>query len=227
MSVEALLRLRDRGAEEAVPQVLPLLGADDPMLRATAANVLGELGAGDPEAVERALVRALADPEAIVRSEVADALGILGFAGAAPALQRVVLDDPDATVRASAAESLGDFAQPAALAALALALRDDDEAVRGYAAGAIGRIGAPGALEDLGVRLEGESSPRVRAELLAARYRLGDASALDELIELLGTADRDTAETLLNVVEDLPAAKRDAPRFEAALARLRTGLAEP
>jgi HEAT repeat protein len=63
------------------------------------------------EAAGTALVGLLDDPEAIVRSDAADALGRLGWRPAIDALITRLRADPDPLVRASAAESLGDLGE--------------------------------------------------------------------------------------------------------------------
>jgi predicted RNA polymerase sigma factor len=71
-----------------------------------------------------------------------------------------------------------------------------------------------------------ERSPRVAAELPAASYRLGSASALPRLLGLLDAAEEDLAEAILNAVEDLANSgmrhqpEADAEAVLAAVARV-------
>lgn len=107
--------------------------------RRTAVRVLVEMR--DPETLD-ALVAALRDPEAEVRSEAARGIGGSRDTSAGDALDTVLKTDPDAGVRTAAAEGLGLMGDRASADALADALEHDpDERVRRAAAGALALMG--------------------------------------------------------------------------------------
>lgn len=158
---------------------------------------------GDPSARAEAigrLVGLLADDDAFVRSEAADALGPLGERSAVPGLIRA-LADTEPVVRASAAESLGDLADPSSMDPLIEAARADaDEAVRAYAVSSLGLLGASAdRLADLQAR---EESVWVRAEYGIARYRAGSIS-VDEVLRPLDTDDETLVLRFVNGLHDL------------------------
>lgn len=220
----ALMDLVAARAEEAVPAIVPLLGAGELTVRANAVYALGALGARHVDTAGPALLALLEDPEALLRSEAITALGILRYHPAAERIAALLEHDPDPLVRAEAAETLGDMGAFEIVAALHTALaRDPDESVRTYAANAIGLLGDPPSHAVLQECLSGEESVHVKAEILGARYRLGDTAALPPLLALLGTNDQDLIACLLNLLEDLltrrqPAAlATDAGALAAAL----------
>jgi HEAT repeat protein len=221
--VAAIHALLDHRAYEAVATIAGLLGSSDAAVRSTAAQALGYLGKQESEVAGPALLSALADPEDIVRSAAVDALGVLGYRPALAAVRDLLRNDPEPLVRAAAAETLGDLGDSQALADLELALRDADEAVRAYAAGSIGLLGSPQSLSQLQAALAAESSPSVRAELLGARYRLGAAEDLEQLLSLLETGEETPATVISNLLADLTERRMpatlatDATRLRAAL----------
>lgn len=225
--VAAALDLRSARTPEAAPAVRELLRSPDAAVRATGARVLGAIADPSDELTARALLKALDDTESLVRAEATDALGAMGHTAAAPAVRRLVNSDPDPLVRAAAAETLGDLDDRAAVPELLVALADEDESVRAYAAASLGLVDGDSVDERLTEALEADQTTRVRAELLGARYRLGVADALDNLLTMLEQADEDTMETLLIVVDDLvtrpgqshPDAD-DSNRIRAMLARV-------
>ncbi|MTJ53645.1 HEAT repeat domain-containing protein, partial [Anabaena sp. UHCC 0253] len=100
-------------------------------------------------------------------------------------------------------ETLGDLGQEEAITAIFAALVDPDESVRAYAANSIGLLGTPTLLPKLAAHIKSESSLRVKAELLGARYRLGAKEDIHLFLDLLDNADEDMATTLLNILADL------------------------
>jgi HEAT repeat protein len=201
--VTAIQQLTDLRAYVSVPTLLEILKSPSAVVRCTAAGALGRLGVKDAARVGAALLDVLSDAEVIVRAEAVDALGILGYAPAAAPIRSVLLTDPEPLVRASAAETLGDLGDVRALAELELALSDADEAVRGYAANSIGLLGKPTLVPALQAHSMSEQSPRVRAEIHGALYRLGSARDLDALLQLADTADEELAVNILNILDDL------------------------
>ncbi len=138
---------------------------------------IDELGKAGPKAraAVSALVEALGDPDAMVRSASAFTLGFIGTDAAAvvPALTKT-LDDSDKFVRSGAANGLAMFGPQSGTAVpeLTRALDDAYAPVRSAAARALGRIGPdarPAASRLLG--LLGDSDKFVRA---AAALAVGD-----------------------------------------------------
>jgi len=146
----------------AVPELLSLLAADDPEVRAWAAELVGLVGEashGD------ALIRSLRDTSADVRSRAARALGRLGSAAAADALL-AALHDRVPAVRTDAAFALGRLRDAGAVDALLSLARTDVFETARAAADALARIdpnrlrveaaaaGAGGHLREAASRLE-------------------------------------------------------------------------
>lgn len=221
--VDAIQRLLDRHVYTSVPTLVATLESPDPLVRSAAAHALGTLGAENAGPAGSALMNLLNDSEVIVRSEVVDALGVLRFAPAVEPIRRMLLNDSDPLVRASAAETLGDLDDARALPELALALGDTDEAVRAYAANSIGLLGAPQLLPQLQSYILLEHSPNVKAELHAARYRLGAREDLHALLNLLDTADEALAPNILNILEDITR-RNLPPNLPADAARIRASV---
>jgi HEAT repeat protein len=223
LQVQAIQHLLKLGAQASVPTLLETLKSPDAVVRCTAAEALAHLGAKDSGKSGAALLGLLKDPEVIVRSEAVDALGILGYAPAVDAIKALLSNDPEPLVRASAAETLGDLGDAGALPELELALGDADAAVRGYAANSIGLLGVPSMLPKLQSYLEEEQSQVVKAELYGARYRLGAAGDLGQLLKQLEAGDEKLAANIVNILNDL--SERNAPPTLAAdAARIRTAV---
>jgi|FLYL01.1.fsa_nt_gi HEAT repeat protein len=98
LAAEALMTIGSPAAQ----WVTRLLRAEEPEVRAAAAELLGLVGA---PAHGRHLIDLLDDPDPEVRVKAARALGRLGAGAAVPALRRL-LDDPIPYVRGAAARSL-------------------------------------------------------------------------------------------------------------------------
>jgi HEAT repeat protein len=222
--VGAALDLLQARSREGLPELIELTRSPDVAVRSTVARVLGVLGSRDRDPAGRALLALVGDADPLVRSEAIDALGVLRYRPAAEAV-RGALADPEPLVRASAAETAGDLGDAAVISDLERALADDDEAVRAYAANSLGRLGTSELLERLEQIDLSEQAPRVEAELLAARYRLGAEADLPRLLELLAEASEEDADAMLNAVADLalrpPAASfDDSAAVREALERL-------
>lgn len=232
--ISALQQLASQHGDETIPTILTLLNSTDPVVRSTAAQTLGHLGATFLSEIGTALMGLLGDPEVIVRSEVVDSLGFLRFGPASRRIALLLQEDPEPLVRAAAAESLGDIGDASEISALVSALEDPDEAVRGYAAASLGQFG-PALLPQLEKALKAERSPRVVIELLGAAYRLGSRHSLERLLGLVRTADEGLATPFLNLIGDLierlpsETLARDAGDLGATLTALaaRVQLARP
>nr|BFE65608.1 hypothetical protein GCM10020063_101340 [Dactylosporangium thailandense] len=188
----------------------------DPVARALAAEVLGNLGRKD---ALLPLCDLLGDPDADVRVVAARSLGRIGDAGAtqpllatlpsrrpvpahvvATALTRLgtaaqgallaALDDPRAPVRACAAEVLGLIGAVGATVRVESALRADPVVeVRVAAARTLGRLGTRTALAPLVDALEPQHPAVLRAEAAKALGELGAVSAAPALTGLLADAE--------------------------------------
>jgi HEAT repeat protein len=182
--IEALIALRERDVDAALPAILPLVDSPDSTVRERAADALGQLGRQDPDVAGQALMHLLEDAEMMVRNEAAEALGVLAYRPALDRLAQALIQDEDWVVRCSCAESLGYLDDPRAADLLLPALQDEHYPVRRYAACSLGLVGRPGILPQLTRAATTEEDYRVRAELNQARYRFGDASALPPLLAL-------------------------------------------
>ena len=201
--VAAVHSLLQQKAYSSVEVIAELLSSSDAAVRSTAAHALGFLGAQARDIAGHALMDLLADPELIVRAEVVDSLGLLQYTPARDKIESMLRNDPEPLVRASAAETLGDFGDPLALKALDSAIDDADESVRAYAANSLGLLGTSQLLPTIEKYLEKESSARVRAELLGAKYRLGAVEELGRLLDIVATVDEPPASAILNLLSDL------------------------
>lgn len=138
-------------------------------VRAHAAVALGRLG--DRRAVPP-LLKALADPDPVLRTQAAAALGRLKAGEAVPSLIGA-LQDTDAGVRQTAATALGIMGDPSAVPSLVQALQDAAEGVRARAAAALGRLGDPAARSPLARLAADDPVPQVRQAAREALDRLG------------------------------------------------------
>jgi HEAT repeat protein len=188
----------------------------DPVARALAAEVLGNLGRKD---ALLPLCDLLSDPDADVRVVAARSLGRIGDAGAtqpllatlpsrrpvpahvvATALMRLgtaaqgaltaALDDPRVPVRATAAEVLGLIGAVGATVRVESALRADPAVeVRVAAARTLGRLGTRTALAPLLDSLEEDRPAVLRAEAARALGEIGAVTAAPPLTALLADPD--------------------------------------
>jgi HEAT repeat protein len=148
----ALAGLVEIGAE-AVPGLMRLLAEGQARARKLAAFALGEIGTTGPlaEGALRALCTAASDPEAAVRVNAVEALGLLPPTAGAVAALTAAVRDAEAEVRFSATLSLARLGPDAdqAVPVLAEALWDSNRYVPGYAIEALERIGTDQAVRTL------------------------------------------------------------------------------
>ncbi|RZS89865.1 HEAT repeat protein [Motilibacter rhizosphaerae] len=183
-------RLPARTASHALlrlgPSVAPVLAAattaPSAAVRATAAEVLGRLGAVRCTAE---IAAALADPELDVRVRAARALGRLGSREALEPLVRAADATSPAALRAAAARALGEVAAPDGIAVLATLVADPSHLVAVEAAAALAAVGGPGvgALLDLA----GDGAPRDGEGALTA----GSAAYAEEALGRFALAAQD------------------------------------
>lgn len=97
-------------ADPLLPQIIDILNtSSDGYSRELAAETIGHIGRSTPEAVS-ALIKALNDPEALVRMWAARSLGVIK-APLSDSAQPLIglLTDPDSNVRQAAGQSLGEI----------------------------------------------------------------------------------------------------------------------
>lgn len=121
----------------AIPQLIALLGDNDPWVRMAAARAIGEVR--DSRATDT-LIATLSDADWRVRELAAWALNEMKERRAVAALCQLLLSDSRAEVRRAAAEALGEIASAEALPSLQHALNDAEPAVRAKASWAIAEI---------------------------------------------------------------------------------------
>ncbi|TNM67443.1 HEAT repeat domain-containing protein [Streptomyces sp. NP160] len=119
------------------------LAAPTPLVRLTAAEVLGRLGASSATRDLEDLV--LRDATDAVRARAATALGRIGAPTAASALRAATSPSSAPAVRRAAVVALGEVGDPAALRCLWGLLDDRDAHLADAAASALLALGAPGA----------------------------------------------------------------------------------
>ena len=188
-----------------LPEVSELVHEDNDV-REAAAEALGTLG--DPRAVEP-LIAALQDENSDVRRAAAEVLGEVGDSRAMEPLIATLRDEADG-VREAAAQALGEIGEPA-VGPLIAALRDEDSAVRPVAihvlgviwglpevsrladedlsvrraaAGALGELGDPRAVDALMAALQ-DRDDSVRKAAARAMGEIGDSRAVESLIRAL------------------------------------------
>jgi len=181
-AVEALVHCGSR----VVPALLEAASSDDADVRKFVVDALA--GIADPRASDR-LLALLRDADANVRAAVADALGVLGGEGVAPALLDIaVCREEDPTVRFSALRALS--ALEAEFDARALAPVLDDPILRA------------GGLELLG-RCDDEQAAAVLLKGLGSGSRSSREAAMRALLRTLSRADGARAEQLAEQMREV------------------------
>lgn len=134
----AAASLARMGQEEGVQFLFGALRSEDTILRTNAVKSLIEVQQNSA-AVEKALLAALADSNALARAAAAQILGQAGVGTAVPALLKAT-EDPVAKVRWSAALALGRIGAPTSAAHLKALLEDEDDTVAYYAEWALRQL---------------------------------------------------------------------------------------
>jgi len=166
----------------AVPWLVALLEAADPVVCQKAAEALGRSG---ERAAVPALIRLLRNDAACAWWQAAEALGAIGDGAAVPPML-AVLAEGSPNARAAAAHALGFLRDPAATEGLAEALAQDDAAVRRAAARALGQLGDTAVVPTLATALD-DPDPETRA---TAAESLGALVGKRFRASLLGSAER-------------------------------------
>lgn len=170
------------------PALLSALSAEDPGLRARAAESLGFRG--QPEAVGP-LLEAWAKPELLpeVRGAIVTALGRLGDPGALPALRDCLAGERDDRVRGGCAAALGAIGDEAALPDLFAVLEADSSVlVIAETVDALGGFSSAPAVERLAAIAAGPD-PGLAARAVAALGRTGAAAAAAPVLAALDRAE--------------------------------------
>ena len=185
LAAESLGRMGP-AAEEAVPDLIQLLGEENDFLRSTAVTALAAIGAG----AVPALIAAMNHQGPAVRSGAADALGGIG-AGATEAIPALInlLGDRDYEISHRAASALGRIGAAAVPALMQVAAKEDSR-VAGMAETAFSYLNAgPNLVHEL-ARLLGnnEEKPGVRAFAAKALGRMQEKArdAAPDLARALG-----------------------------------------
>jgi HEAT repeat protein len=123
-AIQGLPFIEDPRALEAL---LSCAGSDSPQTRAAAMRALGQ--SSRDARVTSYLLKGAEDPDSWVRYYACQALGRLGFEGAAEVITRL-LHDQAGQVRVAAVEALASFTSPVAVEALRTAAGDRDPDIR-------------------------------------------------------------------------------------------------
>ena len=146
-AVEALGKIGESAAAVAVPGLVRALRDQDNWVSAKAAEALGQMGESD-DATIAALIGSLNHLNPEVRRNAAEAIGILGAAGAAAgtglALEEAARDE-DGGVRSQAILALGTMGctSTASVEVILTGFQDADPLVRAAAVVSVGRWGEP------------------------------------------------------------------------------------
>lgn len=223
--IAALIELIKLNDKNIVPELLKmdLLSSPDENVRIETVRAFGYLGKQEIERIGPNLLEMLSESSELLRNEIVETLGLLIYPPAVELLKNILHNDPDWIVRCSAAETLGNYKNKELLPDLEQALRDEEPTVQAYAALAIGLTAQPTFLPKLDAYIAAAVTPSVKAELLAAAYRLGERTRLQELLDILLAADEETVPTLLTTFQDLterclpPTLRVDIPLLRKAL----------
>lgn len=208
---KAIIEVIDLEVDKALPIIIKLLHSPDTMVRCNAAYALGQLDIDDIETTGYSLVQLIDDPEELVRSEVIETLGVLEYQPALKGIKNALLNDSSALVRASAAEALGYLEMTKAIETLEIVLskENEDKSVKAYAANSLGLLVDKTIIPKLDDYLTKETSLQVKAELLGAKYYLGQKEALEPIFAILEQADLNLAIQVLNILTDLQERQED------------------
>jgi len=206
--VRAAEMLATLGTGVAAARLYELVDDPDPEVRSAAVRALGRIGG---PSVVPALLSALQPPRSVPRRIVAQALLRIG-AAATPELIGA-LAAPEVDVAAAAADVLGVLCvADAAPKLVEVAAGGRDPRLQRAAVAALGRIGAPTALEVAVRAVEPGNPPDLRAAGAQALGRLGHPRAIPLLMEAAGDPVDEIADRAVQALVDLGPAGREALR---------------
>jgi HEAT repeat protein len=192
---DAVATLRMRGTEDVYEAAVQLCSSDDAKSRARGLDVLGQLGAGKPDAerphlhdcVSRA-IRHLSDPDPTVVCSAAWALAHLTTKAAAAALIPLTRHEDQRVRHAVAVALYGDqCASPGAVPAVLELMQDPSNEVRDWATFALGQsvaVDSPEIRQALRSRLQ-DSYANARGEAMWGLALRKDRFGLTMLLERL------------------------------------------
>ncbi len=131
--------------DEAVRRIMTNLQSNDPFVRVSAVQALGEVG--DSETMV-ALICALKDENRYVRAYTAESLGKLHNSRAVQPLIEA-LHDQDYFVRVHVVQAMGELKDPKTVNPLLALLHGENDSIKPYAAWALGEIKDSGLLRPL------------------------------------------------------------------------------
>lgn len=191
---EAVNALRASGSRQVFDRAAAWLHSENPLERARAADILGQIGVGPgkkhafpAEACDLLLTLLVAEAHPRAAASTLIALGHIEDPRALPAIYRFVAHE-DAVLRHAVAFALGCFVKDAAsLPGLMVLMSDPDEDVRDWATfslGVWGDIDSARVREALARRL-GDDFGAVRLEAMAGLAKRKDVRVVPVLIETL------------------------------------------
>jgi HEAT repeat protein len=237
---EAVAALRADGSREVFDRAAQWLRAGEPMARARAADVLGQLGVGPQrphacpqEACDLLLDLLMQESHPRVIASAIISLGHIHDARALPIVYKFISNE-SAVVRHAAAFTLGCYSDdPASIPGLMLLMMDRDKDVRDWATFSLGVWSEQDSgliCDALAQRLD-DDFENVRLEAIAGLSRRGDIRALPALIMAL-EAQAEPAPTLIEgacalLALDAPPRHWAACDFASALRQLMHDDARP
>jgi HEAT repeat protein len=233
---EAVYELRRRGGDEVFRLAVTYSRSEEPLRRARALDVLGQLKAGqapEPAHLDESAaiaISSLNDPSPRVRESAAWALAHLGGNLAISTLIGL-RNHADPQVRHAAAFGLAGSERPDAISTLIDLTSDEDDEVRNWATFGLGNAGAeagpparlgtldsPDIRDALRRRLV-DSFPEARDEAIWGLARRGDPAALQLLLDRLTSREWTDG-------DEMAAAEILGVEYRTPVEALRTGLQE-
>lgn len=205
--LEALRQLEKDNRRDAIPAVLPLLESPDGGVRGSAALFLAKLAPLGDDVVGRRILAALSYiPDTsdfdeldnkLARVDITDALGVMLYTPAIPALQTMALANAEWMLRHSAILALEEMRSVESFGAFARAVETDESpVVQSLAAWAIYVVARPEHLAEIRRLVESQrDTPANLIRLLLAGYKLGVTDYFAQILHLLETID-DASEAL-------------------------------
>ncbi len=183
----AVAALNSIGHPDMPPRIATLLENPDPLVRESALRIAGYFGY--PECLERVLDCCHDASEAVRRTAI-ESVAFFEHARVVPALVDALERDTPA-VRAAAAAALGRVEGAGVAGALTGALHDADPWVRYLAVRSLGTMGDPSVGSEVLDLLRNDPAPHVRLAAIEVLGRLRPAEALEVLLPLAESSDRD------------------------------------